>query len=45
MTYRRDAATGSILPDSIESRVRGRAFMVKSLDDETVVRFSDFVRP
>ncbi len=45
MTYRRDAASGSILPDSIESRVRGRVFLVKSIDDDTVVRFTEFERP
>ena len=45
MNFRRDPQSGDILFNSIESRVRGRAFGVKSLDDDVVVSFSDFVRP
>lgn len=43
MSFRRDPTSGSILPESIRSRVRGRAFVVKSLDDDTEVRFTGYV--
>ena len=45
MTFQRDRASGDLLPLSIESRVRGRAFGLKSLDDDAVVRYTDYARP
>lgn len=45
MSFRRDPQSGDILFSTIESRVRGRAFGLKSLDDDVLVTFSDFVRP
>lgn len=44
LTFQRDAGSGEILPQSISMKSRGRAFLVKSLDDERVTTFSDFVR-
>ena len=44
MLFRRDPATDEILPVSVVSRLRGRAFLVKSLDDDVVVSFSEFER-
>ncbi|HEU5162869.1 MAG TPA: hypothetical protein VFV54_06980 [Thermoanaerobaculia bacterium] len=45
LTFQRDRATGDLLPLSIESRVRGRAFGLKSLDDDASVRYTDYARP
>lgn len=45
MTFQRDRASGDVLPLAIESRIRGRAFGLKSLDDDATVRFSEYVRP
>ena len=44
MLFRRDPATDEILPMSVVSRLRGRAFLVKSLDDDVVVSFCEFER-
>ena len=43
LAFRRHS-TGEIIPVRFESRVRGRAFLVKSLDQDRVSQFSDFVR-
>jgi hypothetical protein len=45
MTFRRHAQSGEVLFETVESRIRGRAFGVKSLDDDRHVRFTDFRRP
>lgn len=44
LSFDRDSRTGELLPREFRSRVRGRAFGLKSLDDERVTRFSDYVR-
>ena len=44
MLFERDSSTGDVLPLSVVSRLRGRAFLVKSLDDDVKVMFSDFER-
>lgn len=44
MKFRRDEATGHILPVSMTSRVRGRAMLVKSLDQDRKTVFSEFIR-
>lgn len=43
MTYSLPAADAPSLPQKVETRVRGRAFWVKSLDAEMTVTFSDYV--
>lgn len=45
MTFWRDAQSGEVLFETMESRVRGRAFGLKSLDDDRNVRFTDFRKP
>jgi len=45
MTFWRDAQSGEVLFETMESRIRGRAFGLKSLDDDHHVRFTDFRRP
>lgn len=42
MTFQKIA--GEVLPSSIEISMRGRAFLVKSLDEDRTTRYSDFVR-
>ena len=44
MTYRPPAAGVPMLPQTVKTRVRGRAFWFKSLDAEMIVTFSDYVR-
>lgn len=44
MTFQRLGATEDVVPLSIELSMRGRAFLVKSLDQERSTRYSDFVR-
>ena len=43
LSYSLPAADRPSLPLAVETRVRGRAFLFKSLDAEMVVRFSDYV--
>ena len=43
MTYSLPNADAPSLPQKVETRVRGRAFWVKSLDAEMVITFSDYV--
>ena len=45
MTFWRDAQSGEVLFETMQSRIRGRAFGIKSLDDDHHVRFTDFRRP
>lgn len=45
MTFWREAQSGEVLLETMESRTRGRAFGIKSLDDDRHVRFTDFRRP
>ena len=45
MTFLRDAQSGEVLFETMESHIRGRAFGLKSLDDDRHVRFTDFRRP
>lgn len=42
MTYSLPAADRPALPQKVETRVRGRAFLVKSLDGEMTVVYSDY---
>ncbi len=42
MSFRRDAEHAVVLPTTMQSRVRGRAMFVKSLDTDVSVAFSDF---
>lgn len=44
MTYALPAGAAPALPQSVATRVRGRAFLFKSLDAEMTVTFSDYVR-
>lgn len=44
MIFRRDLPSGEIVLRSIESHVRGRAFLVKSLDDDRATYYSEFER-
>ena len=43
LTYRPPASDRPSLPDKVETRVRGRAFLFKSLDADLTVTFSDYV--
>jgi hypothetical protein len=45
MSFWRDTQSGEVLFETMESRVRGRALGLKSLDDDRQVRFTDFRRP
>jgi hypothetical protein len=45
MRFDHDAATGSILPLTIETTIKGRAFLVKTLDEDIAVSFTDYRRP
>lgn len=45
MTYAFDPTAGELLPASFSMRLRGRALLVKSLNADTEVTFSDFRRP
>jgi len=45
MRFDHDKATGSILPRTIETTIKGRAFLVKTLDEEISVTFADYKRP
>jgi hypothetical protein len=45
MTFLREAQSGEVRFETIESRIRGRAFGLKSLDDDRHIRFTDFRRP
>jgi hypothetical protein len=42
MSFRRDADHAVVLPTTMQSRMRGRAMFVKSLDSDVTVAFSDF---
>jgi hypothetical protein len=42
MTYRPPSGETPLLPQAVETRVRGRAFWFKSLDAEMTVTFSDY---
>lgn len=44
MTFQRHGGTNEIVPEAIELSMRGRAFLVKSLDEERSTQYSDFVR-
>lgn len=44
LTFQRIAESGHVVPASIELTLRGRAFMVKSLDQDRSTRYSGFVR-
>lgn len=44
MTFQRHAGTSAIVPEAIELSMRGRAFLVKSLDEDRSTRYSDFLR-
>jgi hypothetical protein len=44
LNFHRDQSSREIVLGTIEMSTRGRAFLVKSLDDDRVTRFSDFVR-
>ena len=44
MTFQRHGGTNEIVPEAIELSMRGRAFLVKSLDEDRSTRYSDFVR-
>jgi hypothetical protein len=37
--------TGAIVPTSIRTRIHGRAFLLKEIDEDSEVVFSDFVSP
>lgn len=45
MAFAFDANIGELLPASFSMRLRGRALLVKSLNSDTEVTFSDFRRP
>jgi hypothetical protein len=45
MTYIFDPTVGELLPASFSMRLRGRALLVKSLNSDSEVTFSDFRRP
>ncbi|HUR57169.1 MAG TPA: hypothetical protein VM029_05640 [Opitutaceae bacterium] len=44
MSYRRPEAATPVLPESVETHVRGRAFWFKSLDADMTVMYSDYVK-
>lgn len=44
LQFSRDAESGEIVPSTIQSRIRGRAFLVKSLDDDRTTHYSEFSR-
>jgi hypothetical protein len=44
LTFQRHAPSKEIVPAGIALSMRGRAFLVKSLDQEQSTRFSDFLR-
>ena len=44
LTFQRHAATNHIVPAAIDFSMRGRAFVLKSLDQDRSTRYSDFVR-
>lgn len=45
MRFDHDVATGSILPLTIETTVKGRAFLVKKLDEDIAVSFTEYRKP
>lgn len=44
MSYKIPAGEAPTMPESVTTRVRGRAFWMKSLDAEMTVTYSDYVR-
>ena len=45
MTYSLPSDEKPSLPQQVATRVRGRAFLFKSLDGDMTVKFSDYVKP
>lgn len=44
LTFQRHAPSREIVPEGMEMSMRGKAFLVKSLDQDRSARYSDFVR-
>lgn len=45
MRFDRDDVSGAILPRTIATTIKGRAFLVKSLDEDIVISFTDYKPP
>jgi hypothetical protein len=45
MRFDRDEVTGTVLPRRLLTTIKGRAFFVKSLDENIVVSFADYEKP
>ncbi len=45
MRFSHDSDSGTILPSTIATRIKGRAFLVKSIDEDISVVFSDYKGP
>lgn len=45
LRFARHEATGAIVPASIRTKIHGRAFLVKEIDEDSEVVFSDFAAP
>lgn len=45
MRFDRDPVSGAILPLTIATTIKGRAFLVKSLDEDIVISFTDYMPP
>jgi len=43
LRWTRNEATGAVVPSSIHTRIEGRAFLVKKIDEDSTVVFSEFV--
>lgn len=45
MKFGHDPSSGAVLPGRITTRIKGRAFMIKKIDEDVSVVFSDYERP